>query len=117
MIPALRMTALAALVAALAGSGAPVLAAGAPMPGQLLAFDRAKGNCLACHTMKGSDVPSNVGPELSKLKARFPDRKQLYAILYDEEKRNPQTVMPPFGRNLILSPKEINQIIDFLYTL
>lgn len=93
-------------------------AASAPVsPGQRLVFDRSKGNCLACHTMKGSDVPSNVGPVLSDMKARFPDRKVLYAIIYDEETRNPQTVMPAFGKNLILSPKEINEIIDFLYTL
>jgi L-cysteine S-thiosulfotransferase len=86
-------------------------------PGQAVAFDRAKGNCLACHTMKGSDVPSNVGPELAGMKSRFPDRKQLYAIIYDETRRNPETVMPPFGRNLILTPQEINEIVDFLYTL
>ena len=86
-------------------------------PGQAIAFDRAKGNCLACHAMKGSDVPSNVGPELSDMKKRFPDRKELYRILFDEERRNPQTVMPAFGKNLILTQKEINEVIDFLYTL
>lgn len=85
--------------------------------GQAVAFDRAKGNCLACHTMKGSDVPSNVGPELSDMKARFPKRSDLFAVIYDEETRNPQTVMPPFGKNRILSDQEINEIIDFLYTL
>lgn len=84
--------------------------------GQKLAFDRSMGNCLACHTMKGSDVPSNVGPKLSNIKVMFPNRKDLYSILYDEETRNPQTVMPAFGKNLILTPEQINQIIDFLYT-
>ncbi len=86
-------------------------------PGEALAFDRAKGNCLACHTMRGSDVPSNVGPELKDMKARFPDRADLVLILTNEEARNPQTVMPPFGRDMILSADEINQIVDFLYTL
>ena len=85
--------------------------------GQELAFDQSMGNCLACHTMKGGDVPSNVGPELSDMKARFPDRNALFAILWDEETRNPQTVMPPFGKHLILDKREINAIIDFLYTL
>lgn len=97
------------------GPGA-ALAGGSAPPGQTLAFDRAKGNCLACHTIKGGDVPSTVGPPLANMRQRFPDRRTLYAILYDEEKRNPQTSMPPFGRNLILSPKEINEVIDFLYT-
>ena len=86
-------------------------------PGEALAYDRAKGNCLACHTMRGSDVPSNVGPELNAIKARFPDRADLVLILTNEEARNPQTVMPPFGRNQILSADEINQIVDFLYTV
>lgn len=85
--------------------------------GQKIAFDRAKGNCLACHTMKGSDVPSDVGPKLDDMKERFPDRKRLYDVIYDEMKNNPQTVMPIFGKNQILSPAEINHVIDFLYTL
>ncbi len=102
-------------------AGAPsalVRAQGAPpSPGQAIAFDRSKGNCLACHTMRGSDVPSNVGPELNDMKARFHNRADLVAILNNEEARNPQTIMPSFGRNLILDPHEIDQIIDFLYTL
>jgi sulfur-oxidizing protein SoxX len=86
------------------------------MPGQLLAFDRAKGNCLTCHDIKGGDAPGNVGPALADMNARFPDRKELAAIIFDETKRNPQTVMPPFGRNLILSNEEIESVVDFLYT-
>jgi L-cysteine S-thiosulfotransferase len=85
--------------------------------GETLAFDRLKGNCLACHTMRGSDVPSTVGPELNDMRARFPDRRDLVAILYDEQLRNRLTVMPPFGRNLILTDTEIGEIVDFLYTL
>lgn len=84
--------------------------------GEKLAFDRSKGNCLTCHVISGGDAPGNVGPPLTGMKARFPDHKQLAAIIYDETKRNPQTVMPPFGRNLILSDQEINDVIDFLYT-
>ena len=50
------------------------------------------------------------------MKARFPDRKELVAIISDETKRNRQTVMPPFKRNLILTDKEIEAVVDFLYT-
>ncbi|MBU6499140.1 MAG: sulfur oxidation c-type cytochrome SoxX [Rhodospirillales bacterium] len=92
-------------------------AQGAAAEGEKLAADRAMGNCYACHTMKGSDVASNVGPELKGMKARFPDRKALYDIIYDEETRNPQTVMPAFGKNLILSQHDISAIVDFLYTM
>jgi sulfur-oxidizing protein SoxX len=50
------------------------------------------------------------------MKTRFPDRKELIAIIADETKRNPLTVMPPFKRNLILNDQEIEAIVDFLYT-
>jgi sulfur-oxidizing protein SoxX len=100
----------------LGGVPASAAVSSAVAAGKKLAFDRSMGNCLACHTMKGSDVPSNVGPKLSDIKKKFPNRKKLYAIIYDEEQRNPQTVMPAFGKNLILTPQQINQIIDFLYT-
>jgi sulfur-oxidizing protein SoxX len=91
-------------------------ATAAPLDGQHLAFDRAKGNCLTCHVIAGGDAPGNVGPELSGMKARFPDRKELVAIVADETKRNPLTLMPPFKRNLILTDQEIEAVVDFLYT-
>lgn len=85
--------------------------------GEKLAFDRGKGNCLTCHVIKGGDLPGTIGPELKDLKAKYPDRNELVAILFDETKRNPQTMMPPFGRNRILTDQEINAIVDFLQTL
>jgi sulfur-oxidizing protein SoxX len=84
--------------------------------GEKLAFDRSKGNCLTCHEIKGGDAPGNLGPPLSDMKKRFPDRNELVAIIADETRRNPLTVMPPFGRNLILTEQEINSVVDFLYT-
>ena len=92
-------------------------ASAAPVDGQKLAFDRAKGNCLTCHEIKDGPAPGNLGPPLANMKARFPDRKELIAIISDETKRNPLTVMPPFKRNLILNDKEIEAIVDFLQTL
>lgn len=107
-----------ALVGALAtGAGAQTPSSAAQvMPGQALAFDRSKGNCLTCHVIAGGDAPGNVGPALDNMKQRFPDRHELAAIIFDETKRNPLTVMPPFGRNLILTNSEIETIVDFLYT-
>jgi sulfur-oxidizing protein SoxX len=99
-----------------------LLSAGAAMAqpagsaGEQLAFDRSKGNCLTCHEIKGGDAPGNIGPPLADMKSRYPNRQELAAIIFDETKRNPQTVMPPFGRNLILTEKEIESVIDFLYT-
>lgn len=108
--------ALVSLVAAVAISG-PAVAQSAVSEGQKLAFDRSKGNCLTCHEIKGGDLPGSIGPALKDIKSKYPDRKDLVAILTDETKRNPLTVMPPFGRNRILTEQEINAIVDFLQTL
>jgi sulfur-oxidizing protein SoxX len=85
--------------------------------GRKLAFDRGKGNCLTCHEIKGGDLPGTIGPPLKDIKSKYPDRNELVAIVTDETKRNPQTVMPPFGRNRILTEQEINAVVDFLQTL
>ncbi len=110
-----RLAALALLFAALA----PPAPAGAQSAaeGQKLAFDRGKGNCLTCHVIKGGNLPGTLGPELIDIKAKYPNRDELVAIVFDETKRNPLTVMPPFGRNRILTEKEINAVVDFLQTL
>jgi sulfur-oxidizing protein SoxX len=98
-------------------SASPAHAQSAVSEGQKLAFDRGKGNCLTCHDIKGGDLPGTIGPPLKDIKSKYPDRNELVAILTDETKRNPQTVMPPFGRNRILTEQEINAIVDFLQTL
>ncbi len=113
--PALVL-ALALPFAALAPS-MPAAAQSAVAEGQKLAFDRGKGNCLTCHVIKGGDLPGTIGPELIDIKKKYPNRDELVAIVFDETKRNPLTVMPPFGRNRILTEKEINAVVDFLQTL
>ena len=115
MIPASARTALAAL-ALLMSAGAADAQSGTA-DGQKLAFDRGKGNCLTCHEIKGGDSPGTIGPALTDIKTKYPDRNELVAILFDETKRNPQTMMPPFGRNRLLTDQEISAIVDFLQTL
>jgi sulfur-oxidizing protein SoxX len=100
-----------------AASTSPAGAQSAAAEGQKLAFDRGKGNCLTCHEIKGGDLPGTIGPPLKDIKSKYPDRSELVAIVTDETKRNPQTVMPPFGRNRILTEQEINAVVDFLQTL
>ncbi|BAL06332.1 MULTISPECIES: sulfur oxidation c-type cytochrome SoxX [Bradyrhizobium] len=113
-----RMPVLYVLLAIAAGLAAgPVRAQSAVADGQKLAFDRGKGNCLTCHVIKGGDLPGTIGPELKDIKSKYPDRNELVAIIFDETKRNPQTMMPPFGRNRILTEQEISAIVDFLQTL
>jgi sulfur-oxidizing protein SoxX len=85
--------------------------------GEKLAFDRNKGNCLTCHEIKGGSQAGNIAPALTNIKSKYPNRADLVAIVSDETKRNPLTVMPPFGRNHILTDKEIDAVVDFLQTL
>jgi sulfur-oxidizing protein SoxX len=117
--PAVTLALMPALaLAVLIGSAmVPARAQSAAAEGQRIAFDRGKGNCLTCHVIRGGDLPGSIGPELKDIKSRYPDRNDLVAILNDESKRNPQTVMPPFGRNRILTEQEINAVVDFLQTL
>lgn len=88
--------------------------------GQQLAFDKKKGNCLACHMIPGDPkavTSTNIGPPLVGMKARFPDKAKLRAQIWDAMKANPMTVMPPFGKNHILSEQEIDKITDYVYGL
>jgi sulfur-oxidizing protein SoxX len=85
--------------------------------GKKVAFDRRKGNCLACHAIAGGDLPGTIGPPLIAMKARYPDKAKLRAQIYDARLANPSTVMPPYGPHGILSNEEIDKIVDFIYTL
>jgi L-cysteine S-thiosulfotransferase len=106
-----------ALAAAVLALSAPLAQAqSGAAEGQKIAYDRGKGNCLTCHDIKGGDLPGTIGPQLKDLKTKY-NRDELVAIVTDETKRNPQTVMPPFGRNRILTEQEINAVVDFLQTL
>jgi L-cysteine S-thiosulfotransferase len=105
------------LLLLLIGAFAPAVHAQSAAEGQKIAFDRGKGNCLTCHEIKGGDLPGTIGPPLKDIKSKYPDRNDLVAIVSDETKRNPNTVMPPFGRNRILTDQEINAVVDFLETL
>ena len=88
--------------------------------GKGVAFDRKKGNCLACHAIPGepkAESPGNIGPPLVKMKERYPDRAELRARIWDETSFNPDTVMPPFGRNKILTEEEVDLVTDYIQTL
>jgi sulfur-oxidizing protein SoxX len=107
------------LLAFAAAASIPAIAAEAP-PGRALAYDIGKGNCLACHAVPGDPgavTSANIGPPLLQMRGRFPQRERLVEQLFDPMQFNPQTVMPPFGKHGILTPQEIEQIVDFLYTL
>jgi len=85
--------------------------------GKAAATDRVKGNCLACHAMDDGTLPGNIGPPLIAMKARFPDKAKLRAQIWDATVANPNTIMIPFGRTNVLTEEEIDQIVEYVYTL
>jgi sulfur-oxidizing protein SoxX len=85
--------------------------------GKDLAFDRAMGNCLACHMIAGGDLPGNIGPPLIGMAARFPDKAKLKAQIYDARVANPNTIMIPFGPMGILNDEQLDKVVDFISTL
>lgn len=116
----------AALLSALILSAAPAFAqnnnngAKKPATGKDIAFDRRKGNCLACHAFPGvadDQQPGNSGPPLIAMKDRFPDKKVLRAKVWDATATNKDSYMPPMGKHKIMSEKEIDMVVDFIYGL
>ena len=106
------------LVAAFgAGLGATPAAASMVDEGRKLAFDRRKGNCVACHIMAGATLAGTVGPPLLAMKARFPDKSKLHSQIWDATKLNPQSLMPPFGRHEILTDDEIDKVVEYIHSL
>jgi len=85
--------------------------------GKVLAFERSKGNCLACHVIEGGELAGNYGPPLVSMKARYPDREKLREQIWDASIRDSNTRMPPFGRHQILTEEEIDLVVDYVLTL
>jgi len=85
--------------------------------GKAITFNRVKGNCLACHFVEGGELTGNYGPPLVAMKLRYPDREVLRSQIWDAAVRNPNTRMPPFGRNRILTEEEIDLVTDYIQSL
>ena len=85
--------------------------------GKALAFNKKKGNCLACHQIAGGKLAGNIGPPLVAMKARFPDFAALKAQITDARTKNANTIMPPFGPHGIMSKRDIRLVAKFIHTL
>lgn len=83
--------------------------------GKAIAFDRKKGNCLACHMIAGGDLPGNIGPPLVAMAIRYPDKAKLRAQIWDASEKNPMSAMPLFGTHRILTADEIDLVTEFIY--
>ncbi|WP_296752124.1 sulfur oxidation c-type cytochrome SoxX [Thiobacillus sp.] len=88
--------------------------------GKEIAFNRAKGNCLACHgmpTVPDAESTGMYGPPLIAMSARFPDKAKLRAQIWDSTVANPSSSMIPFGKHGVLTEAEIDKVTDFIYGL
>jgi sulfur-oxidizing protein SoxX len=88
--------------------------------GRAIAHDQLRGNCLACHRIPADPsavTGATLGPVLENLARRFPDRAALRAQVADAAVRNPDTLMPLYGRHRILTDREIDQVVDYLQGL
>lgn len=117
----LTAVSLSAMIGALALTTSPAVSAeeGASVieKGKAIAFDRKKGNCLACHMMDDGSLPGNIGPPLVSMKLRYPDKAKLRDQIWDATAKNPNSIMPPFGRHNMLSEEDIDMITEYVYTL
>lgn len=87
---------------------------GDPEAGRQVAQARNRGNCLACHAMRGGVQPGTRGPDLTRYGSLDRSDAQTYAAVWDMRTLNPQTLMPPFGTNAILTDREIRDVVAFL---
>ncbi len=85
--------------------------------GKLVANDRAKGNCVACHAMAGADGPGAIGPVLIAMQTRYPSKQALAKQIWDATVANPEAVMPPFGKYEILTQKEFVDVVEYIWSL
>lgn len=82
--------------------------------------DRRKGgNCYACHLMAPKEVAAGtIGPSLTaygKLRGNTAESvKYTYDKIYNAQASMPCSLMPRFGHNSWLTPKEIADAVAFL---
>ncbi len=116
-----KSTLMFALITGLVIANLSMAADGTKEPaGRAIVFNKAKGNCLACHEIPSdpkAESPGNIGPSLVKMKEHYSDRNKLRAKIWDATASKPQTVMPPFGKHQILTEQEIDQVVDYIQGL
>ena len=59
----------------------------------------------------------NIGPPLVAMQPLFRDKAKLRAQIWDSTPSNPASIMPPFGRQQVLTESEIDKVVEFIYTL
>lgn len=85
--------------------------------GKDVAMTRAKGNCIACHMIPGGDSPGAIGPALIAIETRYPSKEAVARQIWDPTVKNPEVVMPPFGKHGILTNQEFIDVVEYVWSL
>lgn len=91
---------------------------GDPKEGRKIFMARSIGPCTGCHLIRGADVwpAGNVGPDLSKIGDAGYKDEDLYQMVYDIRTHYPDSVMPPWGTQKILTAQQMVHVVAFLKT-
>jgi sulfur-oxidizing protein SoxX len=77
----------------------------------------AQGNCFSCHLGSPLNLGGNVGPSLEKYGQRGISeamQKYTYEVIFNAWAYFPCTVMYRFGRNDLLKPEQIADVVAYL---
>jgi sulfur-oxidizing protein SoxX len=85
--------------------------------GKEVAMNRSKGNCIACHMIPGGEAPGAIGPALIAMQARYPDKQDVAQQIWDPTIKNPEAVMPPFGKHGVLTNQEFVDVVEYIWSL
>lgn len=85
--------------------------------GKKLAFNKKKGNCVACHQLPGKTQFGTGGPPLVNYSKFGRDDLWTYQQVFDARVHNPVTTMPPYGSNKYLSEQELLDLVAYLKSI
>ncbi len=107
------------LALALAALPAVAPAAGNAENGKKIVEAKNLGNCAACHVIPNMEFPGDVGPDLVASMQGFTekDRGTVRQWVWDARAFDPDTIMPPFGPNKLLTNAEVDDVVEYLYSI
>jgi sulfur-oxidizing protein SoxX len=65
----------------------------------------------------GGDSPGAIGPALIAIETRYPSKEAVARQIWDPTVKNPEVVMPPFGKHGILTNQEFVDVVEYIWSL